>query len=888
MKRFFNLFRRESLSSEISRELDFHLTERTEQLTAAGMSPRQARKHARRQFGAYFLHKEDTWTADLTGWIESLLGDLRYAWRGLAHSPGFAAVAILSLALGIGANTAIFTLIDAVMLRALPVSRPDELRMLTFGSGRLATDFTNPLWEEVRKQQDVFSGVFAWGSDRFNVAPSGEVHYLAANWVSGGFFSTLRVPAALGRVIADSDDTRGCPATAVLSRDYWSAAYGGDPNVLGKTIPLDGHPFQIIGVSQAGFGGVDVGTAVQVFVPICAEPVLHARSVLDQRASWWLSIMGRLRPGVSPSQANARLAVLAPAVTKATLPSEWRDDDQKDYLARSLSTQLGAAGGGSYLRQSYGPALYVLMIAVGLVLLIACANVANLLLARAATRQREMAVRLALGAGRGRLIRQTLAESLLLSSMGAVAGLLLAEWTSRFLTALVSPDSIALDLRPDARVLLFTAGVATGAGILFGLLPAWRSARVSPNAAMKAQGRGIIEGRSRVHLGKLLVVAQIALSTVLVAGAGWMLATFRNLATLNPGFQSDGVMLVSIDPGYGKTPLLSRTAMLSEILPRLRGLPSVTSASASVMTPMSGSMWGHTGLAVQGQTPRSGDDSQIYLNAASDGYFKTMNMRLVAGRDFNGLDSKGAAHVAIVTEGMARRFFDKSSALGGTFQMPEGRGFGPRIQIVGIVGDAKYLDLREDAPPTIYLPIAQSDEPGTTFEVHASGSPTALIAAVKEAVAQVSPRSTMEFTPLSQQVADSLTRERMLATLAGFFGALALLLAAVGLYGVLAYNVARRRNEIGIRMALGAGRPAVLSMVMREAGSLATTGLVIGTVGALAAGRLVAALLYGLQPDDPATLGAAVAVLAGVAGLAAYLPARRAARVDPMTALRDE
>jgi putative ABC transport system permease protein len=886
--RLFNLFRRERLSKEVAKELDFHVAERTDDLVAAGLPPRDAARQARRQFGAYALHKEDTWTADLAAWLETLAADLRYALRGFAKSPGFTAVAILSLALGIGANTAIFTLIDALMLRSLPVSHPEELGIMAAGTGRMATDFTNPMWEEIRRQQDVFSGVFAWGSDRFNIAPSGEVRYVTANWVSGGFFSTLGVRPAAGRILTESDDVHGCAATAVISHDYWTSAYGGDPSAVGRTIPLAGHPFRIVGVSQPGFSGVDVGTAAQVFVPICSEPVLHAHSTLDSRDSWWLSIMGRYKPGFRAAQANARLAVLAPGVMRATLPGDWRDDDQKDYLARSLWMQPGAAGAGSYLRRLYRPALLALMAAVGLVLLIACANVANLLLARATTRQREMAVRLALGAGRGRLIRQTLTESLLLSLIGAGSGLLLAGWASRLLTAMISPDSVALDLTPDTRVLLFTAGVGTATGILFGLLPALRSATVPPNAAMKAQGRGITEGHSRIHLGKVLVVAQIALSMVLVAGAGLMLATFRNLATMNPGFQAEGVMLVSVDPGYGRTPLVSRAAMLSEVLPRLRALPGVRGVSVSVMTPVSGSMWGHTNLYVQGQTPVRGDDSQIYLNAVSDGYFGTMSTPLVAGRDFDARDSKGAPRVAIVTESMARKFFDKSSAIGGIIQLPDGRGLGPQLQIVGIVGDAKYRELREGIVPTVYLPMAQSDEPGSTFEVRAAGSPAVLIASVKEAIASVSPHSVMEFTPLSRQLADSLTRERMLATLSGFFGGLALLLAAIGLYGVLAYNVARRRSEIGIRMALGAAQARVLRMVLGEAGWLAVAGLTLGVAGTLAASSVVKTLLFGLQANDPRIVAAAAATLAAVAGVAAYLPARRAARVDPMTALRDE
>jgi predicted permease len=465
--------------------------------------------------------------------------DLRYAVRALRTSPAFTAVAVLSLALGIGANTAIFSLIDAVMLKYLPVSHPEELVQVTMG--QQGGMFTNPIWEQLRDRQDVFSGVLAYGTTRFNLTAGGESRYAQGNWASGDFFSTLGVRAVLGRTFTAADDRRGCAGIAVLTYDFWQREYGASAVVLDKTISLDGHPFQIAGVTGPGFSGVDVGRSSDVFVPLCSEATIRREnSALDRRSAWWLRVIGRPRPGLNPRQVTARLKTLAPDIFGATLPPQWLGENRQSYLRRTLDTRT-AANGLSSLRTQYRLALLTLMVVAGVVLLIACANVANLLLARATVRRREIAIRLSLGSGRRRLIQQLLTESLLLSLAGAALGALFAQWCSRLLIGFLSStgNQVFLDLAIDWRVLAFTAAVAVTTGMLFGLAPAWRSTRVQPHTAMKANARGVAEGHSRFNLGKALVMAQVALSLVLLAGAGLLLGTFRKLVTLDPGFQRD-------------------------------------------------------------------------------------------------------------------------------------------------------------------------------------------------------------------------------------------------------------------------------------------------------------------------------------------------------------
>jgi len=819
--------------------------------------------------------------------LDAAMQDIRYALRALRSSPGFAAVAILSLALGIGANTAIFSLIDAVVLKTLPVSHPEQLLQVTMAKN---ATFTNPIWEELRERQDVFSGVFAYGGGRFNLSAGGEARYAGANYVAGQFFDTLGLRTAVGRTFTKADDRRGCPGMAVLGYGFWQKEYAGRPDVVGKTISLDNHPFEILGVLAPGFTGVDVGSAMDLYVPICAEKMISGEdSMLDHRSAWWLHVIGRPKPGISPSQAEARLKTLAPQIWEATVPPNWKADGQAEYRKRTFETKP-AANGLSYLRRQYQQALMVLMAIVGVVLLIGCANVANLLLARCAARQREIAIRMALGSGRGRLIRQLLTESLVLSLTGAALGVLFAQWGARLLVGFLSSGRgrVFLDLSIDVRVLAFTTGVAILTGVLFGLAPAWRGTRVNPQAAMKANARGVLEG-GRFGVGKALVVAQVALCLVLVVGAGLMLSTFFRLETLDAGFGREHVLLARVDLRNGHYPEERRAAVFEEMRERLGALPGVRSASASNMTPISGSFWNED-LEIEGYTSKGRDDTLVYFNEVSPGYFDTLGTALIAGRDFNAHDTPHSPKVALINETTAKRFFAGQNPIGKRYRVEEGRRWGDWVEIVGVVKDAKYGDLREEILPTAYVATTQDAKPNTeiTFELRAAADPAALISGVKSAIAQVNSGVSLEFTTFAAQVDESLARERLLATLSGFFGGLALLLATIGLYGVMSYNVARRRNEIGIRMALGAEQGRVLRMVMKEAAVLIVIGLAAGLCAALGVTRFVASFLYGLKPNDAWTLGLAAGTLALVAAVAGFFPARRASRLDPMAALRDE
>ncbi len=550
-----------------------------------------------------------------------------------------------------------------------------------------------------------------------------------------------------------------------------------------------------------------------------------------------------------------------------------------------------ATNGLSFIRREYGQALMVLMVIVGVVLLIACANVANLLLARGAARQREMAIRMALGSGRGRLMRQLLTESLVLSLTGAALGVLFAQWGTRLLVGLLSSgwNKVYLDLSIDFRVLAFTAGVAILTGLLFGLAPAWRGTRVDPQSAMRANARGMIEG-AKFGLGKALVVMQVALSLILVVGAGLMLATFFRLETLDPGFEREHVLLAGVDLRNGHYPPTRRGAVFGEMLEHLRALPGIRSASASAATPIDNSIEVHD-LQIEGYTPKSKEGTAVYFNQVSDRFFETLGTDLVAGRDFNAHDTPESPKVAIVNQTMAQKFFAGQNPIGKRYREERGDKPGALVEIVGMVKDAKYVALREQIPPTAYVAASQDAEPGesTTFELRvAGGTPTAVISAVKSSIAEVNRDVSLQFKTFTLQVEESLARERLLATLSGFFGGLALVLAMIGLYGVMSYNVTRRRNEIGIRIALGAEPGRVLRMVMGEVALLIGVGLAVGLGTALATTRLVAGFLYGLRPNDPLTLSLAVALLAGVAGLAGYLQARRASRLEPLIALREE
>ena len=884
-----NHLRDSAVSKEIRREMQFHLAERADDLVAGGMTPEAARREARRRFGSLAYQTERTRERDLFAWLDTLTSDLRYALRGLRAAPAFATVAILSLALGIGANTAVFSLINALVLKSLPVSHPEEL--LAVVRNKEDVIYTNPLWEAIRDRQDVFSGIFAYGMTNFNLTAGGEAQRVIATTVSGDYFATLGVRAVAGRLIARRDDYRGCPGVAILSEGFWSSRYSGDPSVIGKAIHLEGHPFEIIGVSDGRFFGMSVGQRPELYVPICTEKIIRgANSQLDHRSSWYLQIAGRPKPGLTRAQIDARFATLAPDIINATIPPNWPAEALKSYRSATFSVDA-AAKGFSFVRMMYSKALYVLMAIVGVVLLIACANVANLLLARAAVRQREIAVRLALGAGRRRLARQLITESLLLASLGAVLGIVFALWGSRLLVRLLSHSNqvLALDVALDTRVLLFTIGVATFTGLLFGLVPAWRAGRVDPQAAMKAQGRGVAEGHSRFNFGKALVTTQVALSLVLIVGAGLLVGSWRNLATVDPGFQRGGILLVEADIRNANAPPEQRVVLHEQLLNTVRALPGVESASGSQITPVGGSTWNDV-FKAEGFVPKSDDDAMAWVNPVTDGYFKTLSIPMLAGRDFDSRDTRSSTKVAIVNEAMARHFFGTPAAVGRRFQKQEGSSWSPSIEVVGVVGTTKYRSLRDSAQPIVYFPRSQESPEALSMalEVRTNGNATSVVPSITKAIARVSPRITLDITTLARQLDESLTLSRSIATLSGFFGALAVLLATIGLYGIMAYGVARRRNEIGVRIALGAEQSRVVRMVLGEVAAIVLIGVIVGVAASLGLTRLVVSFLYGVRPTDPVTLSAAVVVLALVGIGAAALPAWRAARLDPVSALRED
>jgi putative ABC transport system permease protein len=890
-----SLFRKSRLEQELTEELRFHLEKLAEEYAAKGMTPEEARYAALRELGGVEQIKEECRDMRRMNWIENFIQDVRYGLRMLAKSPGFTTMAVLTLALGIGANTAIFSLIDTVMLRALPVQKPEELAEIRLYQPRWGAEpnpiFTNPLWEQVRDRQDVFSGVFAWHSETFDLMRGGAVQSSNGLFVSGGYFTTLGVRAATGRLFGPSDDQRGCPAVAVLSYNFWQSHYGGAESAIGSTLPLDHYPFQVIGASAAGFYGTEIGQKFDVAVPVCTAAIFDGReSRLDHRSQWWLRVGGRVKRGISPEQVNARLSVLSPSIASAALPPDWRPEEQQIFLKLSLVASP-AATGVSALRRQYKEPLNVLMAVVGLVLLIACANIASLMLARAAARNKEIAVRQALGASRLRLIRQLLTECLMLSATGALLGMLFARWGSALLVRYLSTaqDHVFLDLSPDGRVLAFTAACAVLTGLLFGVLPALRSTRIVLTSAMK--GRGYTQGHDRLHFGKWIVASQVALSLVLLVAAGLFLRSFAKLVTLDIGFDRRNVLLMNANLKAANVPAGQRQGIYEDIEARLRALPGVASVSRSWNTPVSDSSWDQH-IQADSPNPPTGEASDAYLNSISPAYFRTLRTPILAGRDFNAHDTQTAPWVAIVNQTLARKFYPDMNPVGRHFRTEEAPGKqAPLVEIVGVVKDSKYGSLREETYPVAFFPITQQapgHDEAENFELRTAVPPSSLVASVEKTVAGVNNAISLEFRTLAGQVDDSLVGERLLALLSGFFGGLALLLAMIGLYGTLSYLVEQRQTEFGVRMALGAQAGSILRLVMRDVVFVLIAGLAAGIGISLAVVHLVQNLLFGVAARDTVTLAAAVLALSTVALVAAYLPARRAAKADPMAALRQE
>ena len=827
--------------------------------------------------------------------VKGTMHDLRDAFRSLRSTPVVSAVAILSLALGIGANTAIFSIVDGLMLRALPVREPHRL-VLVNAAGGGGRSWTNPIWEAIRERQQAFAGAFAWSTTRFNLAQGGQTEFVDGVWASGSFFDVLGAHAILGRTFSAVDDRRGGGPdgpVAVISYNFWQRRFGGAADVIGRTLSVERVPFTIVGVTAPEFFGVEVGRKFDVAIPLGTEPLIRGReSALDRRSSWWLNVILRLAPGQDLSAANAALKAIHPQVREATIPPDYREQDKATYLKEGFEA-AAAANGTSTLRRRYQQPLTAIMVVVALVLLIACANIANLLMARGNARRHELSVRVALGASRWRIARQLFAESLLLAAAGAAIGVLVAVWGSRLLVNQLSTttNTVFLGIGVDWRMLLFTAAVAIATAVLFGVAPALGATRVQPHEAIKEQGRGRI-GEHRFGLGNVLVVAQVALSLMLIVGAGLFTRTFSSLANLNLGFDSAPVLVA----GVNAQRLQLEPAQRPELFERLRAaaaaVPGVASAAGSAVTPVSGSTWSFGLEMVDGTPiPEIDDRRGVFVNLITADWFRTYGTPILGGRDFASSDTASSPKVIIVNEAFARKFTNGRNPLGIRIREMTFPGR-PAVEreVVGYVKDAVYRSLREPIPPTMYLPMSQHREPpaGISLSLKSAGGPPALLTrSVAAALGGVSPDLAITFRPLADQVDASLVQERVVAAISGFFGVLALLLAGLGLYGVTSYAVSRRRTEIGVRMALGAPPGRVIRMVLARVGMLVTAGVVAGLAASLWLSRFVATLLYGLEPRDPSTLATAAFVLVSIGGLAGWIPARRASRIDPARVLRD-
>jgi predicted permease len=894
---------------DFGKEIEAHLAVETARLIADGLCPEDARHTALRSFGNITRAKERFYESRRVGWIDDLQRDLRYALRTLSRAPAFTLVAVLTLALGIGANTAIFSLVNSLLLRPLPVKNPEQLVLVADPSrgtdlpgtapNLLAFMWSYPMWAQIRQRPQLFDGAFGYFSSRFNLASGGERELVDGLYASGKFFETLGVTPVLGRTLTDADDQRDGGAAgpvAVVSHGLWQRRFGGAADVIGRTLTLERVPFTIVGVLAPGFDGPTPGRAMDVVIPVGMASVLRGPAFFDGAGANWITIMARLKPGQTLDAAIAALRGVQPQIREASLPPG--PPNRVDAYLKNPLTLLPAGRGNPIapLRLRSERPLWTMQLAVALVLLIVCANVANLTLARSAARRHEMSVRLALGASRWRLARQLFAESVLLATIGAAGGLLLAQWGTRLLVPLFSSgtNALGLDLAPDGRVLAFTAGIAIAASVLFGVVPAGRAAHVEPIESLKEHGWSLVGKRLRLAGG--FVIAQVALSLLLVVGGGLLIRTYANLSTMNLGFDPTGVLVVDVGALKANIPATKRLVVFEEVRRAVAAIPGVAGAAISEVTPVSGTA-GIGDVEVSG-VPRPRGRSETFINRVSPGWLSLYRTPVLSGRDFTDADRSGTRRVAIVNQAFARRFLGGANPLGHVVRQLEGPpGHAPlEWDIVGVTGDAVYDSVRDAAPPTMYLAFDQIDEDllavaapvSASLSVRAAASPIALTRSLAAAIAKVNPNLDLTFRPLRGVVSGSITLERTLAILSGLFGVLSLVLAAVGLYGVTSYAVTQRRTEIGIRMALGATPGHVVRQVLTRVLTLVGIGVALGAGACLWLSQFIATLLYGLRPRDPATLVSAAVVLTSVGALAGWLPARRAARVDPMAALRCE
>jgi len=813
--------------------------------------------------------------------------NLGYTFRALRKSPAVTIAAVVSLALAIGANTAIFSLINALILRSLPVRDPQELVTLsTTNPGQGPKEgLSLAMFDEIRRNQQVFSSMFAWFGDYplVSLEANGEMFVGALDGVSGEYYSTLGIRPLLGRLITPDDvslHAGSSASVAVLDYRCWQRRFHGDPGVLGKTIRVDGEPLTIIGVTPEGFQGQIIEVAADVTAPWGYSV---RQTGFRRRTSFRLEVVGRLKPGVTLEQARAHLTALWPGIQAVTVPAEYRGGQREKFFARKFHLEP-AATGNSYMRQRLSRPLAILMGLVGMVLLIACVNLANLMLARAMGRRQELGIRVALGASGWRLIRLMLTESVTLSVAGAALGLLVAVWSSRILFNTVRWGRIpsTLDPSPDLRVTAFAAGIALLTGVLFGLAPALRVLRTNPVRALQQSSRTVRGGDG--VFGRLLVSGQVALSLVLVIGAMLFARSLMNLRSLDPGFRRQGVLVIELFKQAVREKIPDRAAYFRGLAEKLSQLPGVESVSYSRMGPAS--FWEYPEPI---STPSSPDSPLPALrDLVGPGFFRLMGMRVLAGREFEWRDDENAPRVAIVSESLARRLFPAESPVGRKIRLSEERDQRD-LEIVGVVNSASLWRVQSREPLAVYLPVLQDPaiiDP--TVDILTSIDPSAVAPGARRAIESMGLHTTSRIQTLEERADMFLSDERLLAMLSGGLGGLALLLAAVGLYGLLSQAVTRRTPEIGIRMALGAQRGSVVRLILREVMWIALAGVAVGVPAAVAASRLISGMLFGLPANDPATIAGSAAVLLGVALLAGYLPARRAARMDPMTALRCE